>query len=311
MPFLILSKTSCSSIKSSGTIMSSSKVWSKEEDKAFENAIATHWNGDSKQQWNKIASLVPTKTIPELKQHYQLLVEDVDDIEGGLIPIPKYLGEESSSSSTKDSNQHGSNSNRRSSCNYANGLSGFAHDSTGQGGGKGNSKAEQERRKGIPWTEEEHRLFLLGLDKFGKGDWRSISRNYVISRTPTQVASHAQKYFIRLNSMNRDRRRTSIHDITSVNNGDVSSYQIPITGGTNTNPSNGSTVGAPMKHRPHQPSMPPGMGMYGAPMGQVVAATPGHMPSAVGTPVMMPHSHHLPYVMPVAYPMAPPPTMHQ
>ena len=33
-----------------------------------------------------------------------------------------------------------------------------------------------------------------------------------------QVASHAQKYFIRLNSMNKkDKRRSSIHDITSVN----------------------------------------------------------------------------------------------
>jgi SHAQKYF class myb-like DNA-binding protein len=74
---------------------------------------------------------------------------------------------------------------------------------------------EQERRKGIPWTEEEHRLFLLGLTKFGKGDWRSISRNFVVSRTPTQVASHAQKYFIRLNSLNKkDKRRSSIHDIT-------------------------------------------------------------------------------------------------
>jgi hypothetical protein len=31
-----------------------------------------------------------------------------------------------------------------------------------------------------------------------------------------QVASHAQKYFIRLNSMNRkDKRRSSIHDITT------------------------------------------------------------------------------------------------
>lgn len=31
-----------------------------------------------------------------------------------------------------------------------------------------------------------------------------------------QVASHAQKYFIRLNSMNKkDKRRSSIHDITS------------------------------------------------------------------------------------------------
>ena len=49
------------------------------------------------------------------------------------------------------------------------------------------AKSEQDRRKGIPWTEEEHRLFLLGLSKFGKGDWRSISRNFVVSRTPTQV----------------------------------------------------------------------------------------------------------------------------
>ena len=47
--------------------------------------------------------------------------------------------------------------------------------------------SEQERRKGIPWTEDEHRLFLLGLAKFGKGDWRSISRSFVMSRTPTQV----------------------------------------------------------------------------------------------------------------------------
>ena len=75
---------------------------------------------------------------------------------------------------------------------------------------------DQERRKGIPWTEEEHRLFLCGLEKFGKGDWRSISRTFVTSRTPTQVASHAQKYFIRLNSLSKKgARRQSIHDITT------------------------------------------------------------------------------------------------
>lgn len=57
----------------------------------------------------------------------------------------------------------------------------------------------------------------MGLKKYGKGDWRNISRNFVGTRTPTQVASHAQKYFIRQLSCGKDKRRASIHDITTVN----------------------------------------------------------------------------------------------
>lgn len=68
---------------------------------------------------------------------------------------------------------------------------------------------------GVPWTEEEHRMFLLGLQKLGKGDWRGIARNYVITRTPTQVASHAQKYFIRQSNMSRRKRRSSLFDIVA------------------------------------------------------------------------------------------------
>ncbi|KAH9714120.1 HTH myb-type domain-containing protein [Citrus sinensis] len=72
-----------------------------------------------------------------------------------------------------------------------------------------------KRQIGVPWTEEEHRLFLIGLQKLGKGDWRGIARNYVMSRTPTQVASHAQKYFIRQSNATRRKRRSSLFDMVA------------------------------------------------------------------------------------------------
>ncbi|XP_052180538.1 transcription factor MYBS3-like [Diospyros lotus] len=76
----------------------------------------------------------------------------------------------------------------------------------------------QERKKGLPWTEEEHRTFLIGLEKLGKGDWRGIARSFVTTRTPTQVASHAQKYFLRQASLSKKKRRSSLFDM--VNDGD-------------------------------------------------------------------------------------------
>ena len=48
-----------------------------------------------------------------------------------------------------------------------------------------------------------------------QGDWRGISRQFVLSRTPTQVASHAQKYFIRQNNLNKRKRRSSLFDIVA------------------------------------------------------------------------------------------------
>uniref|UniRef100_A0A804QU51 Transcription factor MYBS3 n=1 Tax=Zea mays TaxID=4577 RepID=A0A804QU51_MAIZE len=74
-------------------------------------------------------------------------------------------------------------------------------------------RAVQERKKGVPWSEEEHRQFLAGLDKLGKGDWRGIARSYVPTRTPTQVASHAQKFFLRQSSMGKKKRRSSLFDM--------------------------------------------------------------------------------------------------
>ncbi|KAI3411539.1 HTH myb-type domain-containing protein [Psidium guajava] len=88
---------------------------------------------------------------------------------------------------------------------------GYLSDDPAQGACASNRRGE--RKKGVPWTEEEHRLFLIGLQKLGKGDWRGIARNYVTSRTPTQVASHAQKYFIRQTTASRRKRRSSLFDM--------------------------------------------------------------------------------------------------
>ncbi|KAL7545745.1 hypothetical protein ACHAWF_009098 [Thalassiosira exigua] len=44
------------------------------------------------------------------------------------------------------------------------------------------------------WTEEEHRLFLRGLEQHGKGRWAEIAE-IVATRTNDQVRRHAQSYF--------------------------------------------------------------------------------------------------------------------
>ncbi|KAK6927067.1 SANT/Myb domain [Dillenia turbinata] len=179
-----------------------STKWTHEENKMFENALAV-FDKDTPDRWHNVARMIPGKTVGDVIKQYKRLLVDVSNIEAGLVPIPGY----NTSTFTLDwVNNHG--------------FDRFKHAYGAPGGKRPSSSgrpSDQERKKGVPWTEEEHKLFLMGLKKYGKGDWRNISRNFVITRTPTQVASHAQKYFIRQLSGGKDKRRASIHDITTVN----------------------------------------------------------------------------------------------
>ncbi|THG05703.1 transcription factor SRM1-like [Camellia sinensis] len=166
-------------------------TWTRHEDKVFEDALVL-FPEEVADRWEKIADQIPGKSPEEVRAHYEALVHDVNEIESGRVELPSYSDESSLGWETES---------KASQISF--------------GSAAKTKHGEVERKKGTPWTEEEHRLFLVGLQTYGKGDWRSISRNMVVTRTPTQVASHAQKFFLRQNLVKKDRKRSSIHDITT------------------------------------------------------------------------------------------------
>ncbi|GAB2297248.1 hypothetical protein Dimus_031359 [Dionaea muscipula] len=86
------------------------------------------------------------------------------------------------------------------------------------------------------WTEDEHRMFLIGLEIYNKGQWKIISKEiFSGKKTEAQITSHAQKYFQRqqllqeqqadacgdgANAMRRKRQRR-IHDINKVDDAEL------------------------------------------------------------------------------------------
>ncbi|KAA8516313.1 hypothetical protein F0562_016606 [Nyssa sinensis] len=137
--------------------------WTFEENKLFENALA-ELNLENPDLFEKISLRGPGKTVEQIKEHYEALVDDIKMIESGCVRLPPYI-------TTKKDEKESAYATRNIPNHW---------------------------KKGPPWSPEEHEKFLIGLEKNGKGDWRSISRFCVQTRTPTQVASHAQKYYIRL-----------------------------------------------------------------------------------------------------------------
>ncbi|EEF52579.1 protein RADIALIS-like 3 [Ricinus communis] len=69
--------------------MASSSSWTPKQNKLFENALAIY-DKDTPDRWHNLARAVGGKTIEEVKRHYELLVEDVREIEAGHVPLPNY-----------------------------------------------------------------------------------------------------------------------------------------------------------------------------------------------------------------------------
>ncbi|KAJ8762345.1 hypothetical protein K2173_007503 [Erythroxylum novogranatense] len=69
--------------------MGSSSTWTPKQNKLFENALATY-DQDTPDRFQKLARAVGGKTVDEVKRHYDMLVEDVKQIEAGHVPLPNY-----------------------------------------------------------------------------------------------------------------------------------------------------------------------------------------------------------------------------
>ncbi|KAF8022822.1 hypothetical protein BT93_F0364 [Corymbia citriodora subsp. variegata] len=70
--------------------MASGSTWTARQNKLFENALAIY-DKDSPDRWQNLARAVGgNKSVEDVKRHYEMLVDDVNQIEAGQIPLPNY-----------------------------------------------------------------------------------------------------------------------------------------------------------------------------------------------------------------------------
>lgn len=113
----------------SNWLFNPSTRWTREENKQFERALAV-FDKETPERWLNIAAMIPGKSVSDVMSKYKELEEDLMEIEAGRIPIPWYLASEG-----RDSD----------------------HDRFRKKGSAAGRGSDQERKKGVPWTEEEHR----------------------------------------------------------------------------------------------------------------------------------------------------------
>jgi len=115
-----------------------STEWTRYHDKLFERALLLVPE-DLPDRWNQIAGHVPGKSPAEVREHYDALVHDVFEIDSGRVEVPSYVDD--------------------SAPQLSGGAGISAWDSANQiSFGSKPKQGDSERKKGTPWTEEEHRF---------------------------------------------------------------------------------------------------------------------------------------------------------
>ncbi|KAK4708617.1 hypothetical protein R3W88_029542 [Solanum pinnatisectum] len=63
--------------------------WTKEEDKIFGNTLAT--KEDNNNLLEEMAKALPGKSVDDIKDQYNILIEDINAIKSRYVPLPNYL----------------------------------------------------------------------------------------------------------------------------------------------------------------------------------------------------------------------------
>ncbi|GFZ14622.1 duplicated homeodomain-like superfamily protein [Actinidia rufa] len=177
-----------------GNSSATQSAWTRFEDKVFEHALLV-FPEEMADRWEKIADRLPGKSAVEVRAHYEALVHDVLEIDSGRVELPSY-SDESALGWEAESTQ----------------IS-FFQEQARRGREEEGDSLDSGRTQEL--TVYYTCYFLLVSRRTEKETGGAFPRNVVVTRTPTQVASHAQKYHLRQNSVNKDRKRSSIHDITT------------------------------------------------------------------------------------------------
>lgn len=111
-----------------------STYWTTEDNKKFESCLAL-FDKETPDRWLKVASMIPGKSVFDVIEQYKKLEDDISDIEAGLFPLPGNLQNDSSTKKLVKNLELNEFGKRPFACR----------------------SSDHEKKKGVPWTEEEHR----------------------------------------------------------------------------------------------------------------------------------------------------------
>ncbi|GKD95012.1 transcription factor DIVARICATA-like protein [Tanacetum coccineum] len=117
-------------------------TWTKEDELLFQSALVMV-PVDMEGRWEKIAERVPGKTAEDVSAYYEALVCEVIEIESGRVELPSYA-DDVNDEEDDDVNVVVKKKRGRKSV-------------ASLGGEPRTSQKNEKRKKGSPWSEEEHR----------------------------------------------------------------------------------------------------------------------------------------------------------